>query len=216
MKNIAARNTLMAAGLVILVCGAGLCGHHVRSRYQCGIPKRNYQYKSQSATKVAISKTAIPQTPRPQSEDPNLPPRGDIKTFQLAERTIKLNQCSLSNVAVMLQKDGWMTLSFRADQNPRPSTAPGSAIESVESTETLTSFIKRNEFFVSIRGNGDFSVDEPDPAKTPGKPVLFQHSVKPFWVQREKPYFFFRRIKLPAAKEYYDLIDRIEVEFYYR
>jgi hypothetical protein len=37
-----------------------------------------------------------------------------------------------------------------------------------------------------------------------------------FWVQRGNPYDFWARQPLPDVGRYFDLVDRVEVEFSYR
>ena len=69
-------------------------------------------------------------------------------------------------------------------------------------------------------------LDESDPADTHyrlakllarlGKPVLVELPTAMFWVQRGYPYDFFARQPQRDVAQYFDLIDRVEVEFSYR
>jgi hypothetical protein len=81
----------------------------------------------------------------------------------------------------------------------------------VEAVET--NYLKRNQFYIRVRCYGNFALDEKQAA---GKPVLFEIVPAPFWVQRGQPYDFWTRQPQTLVRQYFDLIDRIEVEFYYR
>ena len=79
-----------------------------------------------------------------------------------------------------------------------------------------TDSLKRNQFFVKVRCYGGYPVREALPALAPGKPVLFELPTAIFWVQRGYPYDFWAKQPLRAVAQYFDLIDRVEVEFSYR
>ena len=80
-----------------------------------------------------------------------------------------------------------------------------------------TEGLKRNQFFVKVRCYGNYSVADAQPALAPPKPVLFELPTAVFWVQAAvTPYDFWARQPLPDVSRYFDLIDRVEVEFWYR
>ncbi len=56
---------------------------------------------------------------------------------------------------------------------------------------------------------------EPRADETTGKPVLFELGPDRFWVQRGQPKDLWLRGTDKAVKRYFDLIDRVEIEFYY-
>jgi hypothetical protein len=67
-----------------------------------------------------------------------------------------------------------------------------------------------------VRCYGAFPLREEVPGLAPGKPVLFELPPASFWVQRGVPYDFWAKQPLPDVSQYFDLIDRVEVEFSYR
>ena len=210
---------LVVVALTLLsACGADW--GHFRARPPClpGLPCYDYQYQERSASKEALStfgnllETALP------AAAPNFPgPK--IRYYQLDRAQIQVDHCILSRLALTLHQDGSWILSGRADQNPwmGPDTRQLSPLKSsgplvVKHTEHL----KRNQFFVKVRCYSAFAVKETMPGASTGKPALTAITLPPFWVQRGEPYDLMVRGSLADVGLYFHLIDRVEVEFYYR
>ena len=220
-----------------LVAGAGFPGlgvssHCTKPPLLCGIPPFDYQNLSQSRTESAVSMIAIEirAEQRPPFDLGTLPRgvvvsqpvviRERVRIYQLQQSVLRIDHCSLSRFALTLHEDGSWTLNFQADQNPQmigqplnAITAPGAAALDIGGKQTT--HLKRNEFNVRVRCYGAFPINQLL-TDAPGKPVLFEIRPQPFWVQRGQPYSFWERHPDPLVARYFDLIDRVEVEFFYR
>jgi hypothetical protein len=159
---------------------------------------------------------------------------GPIAYFQLKQASLVVDHCSISRVALAIQGDGSWALSLRADQNPQfgvdiPLVAAGTPrpprkavvpqprpiLPGASPTTKHTVHIKRNLFTVTVRAYGAFS-DEANLDASPGRPVLFELTPPPFWVQNGIPVFQEFRDKEELIRKYYDFVDRVEVELSYR
>jgi hypothetical protein len=69
---------------------------------------------------------------------------------------------------------------------------------------------------VKLRCYGHYQAEEASADKTTGKPVLFQLGPKQFWVQRGQPKDYWFRGNKDDVTRYFDLIDRVEIELFYR
>jgi hypothetical protein len=218
-----------AAVLANLGAGPVVTYHRTKVRPLPGLPVHEYVYGGISTTTSAHSLTALLIEERLPVDGAARPGRAKVKVFQLARRTMQLDHCSLSRVALVLEENGDWTLSLRADQNPwmtgpdrEVSTptqlrGPVSALEPpIPERRLHTEGLKRNQFFVKVRFYGAYPVREEVPGLAPGKPVLFELPTAAFWVQRGYPYNFWARGNLFLASRHFDLIDRVEVEFSYR
>ena len=176
-----------------------------------GIPTRDYQYRSPSQPVTSLSATALPFQ-RPGDKELGLTER-QAKVYQLERPTLAVDHCSISAVAVVLQDDGQWTLSLRADQNPvREETAAAAG----PAGQTQTSHLLRNEFHVDIRCYGAMAIPGGDQAdRGVGKPVLCVLHPEGFWVQRGQPRHLRTGGRSESLREYFRLIDRAEVEFFY-
>jgi hypothetical protein len=228
------RHGLLIIGLasVLSGMGAGWRCHTTRSGCVAGLPEYDYVWGNISQAKSVFSLDPIDLGPR-QAYGPGvpagLPPRERVKVYQLLRPTVTLDHCSLSRVALTLNESGEATLSLRADQNPwmtgplrevsNPLQVHG-PVSAVKSTAPNlgkeTDSLKRNQFFVKVRCYGAFKLKEELTAMSPGKPVLVELPTAMFWVQRGYPYDFMQKLPMRDVARYFDLIDRVEVEFSYR
>jgi hypothetical protein len=215
---------------------------HTRSYGLPGLPMRDYQYLTYSQPAIALSQVAVLIEQR-QPFQVGVPPAGvpaagvnvpivvreRLRFFQLDVAKMQVDHCFLSRVAVTLQENGDWILSLRADQNPwmtggrndvsTPIHVRGAATAIQPAAPKLTKetdYLKRNQFFVSVRCYGAYPLKEGAPPLAPGKPVLFELRPAPFWVQRGRPYDLWVKESLPDVRQYFDLIDRVEIEFFYR
>jgi hypothetical protein len=226
------RNWLLVIGSLALAgsVGAGVTHHKMRPEYLPGLPNNEYVYGNVPQQTTIFTLDAIP-LPRTQPSDPGAigTVRERVKFFQLPVTQVQLDHCYLSRVALALHENGTWTLSMRADQNPwmtgvknevsTPVQLPGAVSSLRPPIPTLTketNSLKRNQFFIKVRCYGGYPVYEALPALAPGKPVLFELPTAIFWVQRGYPYDFWAKQALPAVGQYFDVIDRVEVEFSYR
>ena len=205
---------LWLIGLMVpVVAGVALAGwtrHCTRPRLETGIPIRDYQYRSRSASVMALSKTAIPLE-READARRGLQPK-EIQLFQWDRPSLQIDHCSISRVALQLHDDGSWVLSLRADQNREPEE-PGTPEERESRFQTL--HLKRNQFVVKLRCYGAYRLEEPRADETTGKPVLFELGPKRFWVQRAQPKDFWFRGNDDDVRRYFDLVDRVEIELFY-
>lgn len=139
-----------------------------------------------------------------------LPPQNRIRLFQLDRARLTVDHCTVSEIALQLHRDGSWVLSLRADQNMLPEEDPAT----LDDTYRPRLHLRRNEFHVRLRCHGFYQADQVLLAA--GRPVMADlHPVK-FMVQRQEP----RHVRIaccdPRVAQFYDLIDRVEVEFYYR
>ncbi|MBI1913277.1 MAG: hypothetical protein HYS12_00740 [Planctomycetes bacterium] len=235
---------VVAATAVLCSTGAGVSYHRTKARPLCGLPCYDYQHGSVSPSVTAQSFTAVLVEQRVPFS-PGVPPAGTptdvlqgatplvlrerVKYFQLPVAQMQVNHCSLSRVALTLHESGSWALSMRADQNPWMTGQDNEVSTPVQLRGAVSALnppipprrlesngLKRNLFIVKVRCYAAYPLTETLPALAPGKPVLFELPVQEFWVQRGVPYDFWAAQGLPAARQYFDLIDRVEVEFSYR
>jgi len=210
---------------VTTTAGAGrLCRPHMRPGCLPGIPSRDYQFNSRAGQTEALSRIAVlmevprrgPPVRQYAGETP-LSSTKTIKVYQLNQESLILGHCRLSRVALQVHDDGRCVLNLRAEQN-FPGAQQGSVGPETTPTAstTQTLHIKRNRFTVTVRGFGLFPVEESLDSPSTGKPVLFTMGPKNFWVQNGEPYNLVLRCMSEYARDYFELIDRVEVNFSYR
>ncbi len=164
-----------------------------------------------------VTLNRIPANRLPGGGDPLAP---TPMVYQLAASRLQLDHCFLSRVAVSLSADGSYEISFRADQNPVASNDPGSPLRPSDAQPAWTlqtAQLLRNQFIVKVRGYAAYPLPSTPPNLAPGKPVLVEFPIEPFWVERGKPYSgFVTGVASDALRKKFEFIDRIEVEFTYR
>jgi hypothetical protein len=201
-------NRLIVLGLALVVAtGVALAGvgrHRTRPRPSTGIPDREYQFRSRSQPKIVASNTQLPLV----REERDILRRKTIRYYQLRQPKVEIDHCSISRVVLQLHDDGGWVVSLRADQNPV--TEEGVQPATTEQGR-YTAHIKRNRFHVEFRCLGVYQ-DEPQEGD-PNRPLLFNVELKPFWVQKGRPYALFERGDLGGDQQYFALVDRVELEF---
>jgi hypothetical protein len=100
---------------------------------------------------------------------------------------------------------GWV-LSLRADQNRR---AEGEGF-------VPTLYVKRNLFTVRLRCYGNFANEPTQAALDSGKPLLAAIQPPGFWVENGQPKYLRLADQDELIQRYFELIDRVEIEFFYR
>lgn len=132
-----------------------------------------------------------------------------IKLYLLNQSQLAINHCAVSQVALQIQENGTWVLSLRGDQNRRP--APG---EPAPYNPYL--HIKRNEFVVRLRCFGNFGTEPTETAVEVGKPVLADLGPLTFWVENGEPRYIRHAGHDDRIRKYHSLIERVELEFFYR
>jgi hypothetical protein len=147
---------------------------------------------------------------------PAAPPQA--KFYQLTQTQLAIDHCSISRVAILLEDNGHWRLSLQADQNPQGADTPSQTkVAALQGQpQKQTGHFKRNEFHVVIRGYGGYPLQETPDSSTLGKPVLFRIEVAPFSVQSSVPRDMVWEQMSSDVGKYYDLVDRIEIDFWYR
>jgi hypothetical protein len=231
---------VLAATTVLGVSGAVTNRHCVQTPCCPGLPYCDYQYgQPLSPPVIAVSLPALTIDQRP-PYSPGVAPAGltvlpspvireRIKVFQLGQMLVPNNHCVLSRVVVTLHENGMWIVSMQAEQNPWM-TGPRNEVSTpvhlrgavsaiqppIPQLPQETNGLKRNQFWVCVRCLGVAPLPENPAVIATAKPVLFQLPIAPFWVQRGVPYNFFDQHYLPAVRQFFDQVDRVEVEFRYR
>jgi hypothetical protein len=198
----------------------------------CGLPTYDYQSLTTSRLVQAVSMPMVEIRLEQRTRfSPGLPPDGlttaaplvlreRVRYFQLEQSQLKVDHCSLPRFVLVLHEDGYWTLSLRADQNPETEGQPFNAVTApgVPLSDTIkqTTQLKRNLFSVRVLCHTGFPLDENLPQTGTGKPVLFEVRPEPFWVQRGQPRDVWIKQAQEDVSKYFDLIDRVQVEFSYR
>lgn len=132
-----------------------------------------------------------------------------IKLYQLEQAELAIDQCAISDVALQLDNTGHWVLSLRGDQNRRVEPP-------AEAVFNPWAHIKRNEFVLQLRCLGAFRNEPQEVAPRAGRPVLAVIEVQPFWVENGQPRYLRIPGYQPEIATYFPLIDRVELEFFYR
>lgn len=187
----------------------------------------NYQAEARQLAENRIQEIATQLATSPdESESAGASATGDvtnaeprIKLFQLAQPTLSIDHCSISQFALQVEESGNWTLSLKADQNRR------------RNAYKPTQYIKRNEFQIRIRALGAIRSGFTRLDDGAGRPVLAQWQPIKFFVENGAPYYARwssddtseatdNDAKEFVSKEllarFFEDSDRIEVEFFYR
>ncbi len=202
------RTSLVATGLVAI----GAAPHFFKTRAQVwrSIPNRNYQFEQFSHPTRSMSAVGIPVQPTLGNDKAILP---RIQAFQFVDMPVlQSDHCSLSQMSVLLQKNGMWTVSFRADQNP-VNAVQQINVTPAEPRKMATSHLIRNEFHVRVTCYGGQGYTA---GSKLGQPVIVPLELHPFWVQKGLSHPYYAKGYDERIKEYFETIDRVEIEFKYR
>jgi hypothetical protein len=217
-----------ALAAALMAVAAGPHRATTRPAIRCGLPDRQYQYRQYSPPVRSVSAVGIlvreplPKAGMSERERERLRRTGDavalraVKAFQFVEHPrLQVDHCSISQITVDLYENGDWTLSLRADQNPIHMEPPqvDRDVTSSEEIRRFTDHLERNLFKVQLRcyaRTGEFAA-----GSAVGKPLLIPLQVAPFWVQRQQPRWYVDTGDHPWIRHYFDIIDRMEIEFTY-
>jgi hypothetical protein len=138
----------------------------------------------------------------------------------MQDGVLQIDHCAISRVAVLLDRKGRCRVSLQADQNtPATHAAQDEKARQAGISQggslLQTSQFKRNEFHVVVRGYGVPPSGDPNQG-TLGKPVVFRVEVCPFQVQRGESRDLVVQIDSADVREYFDQVNHVEVDFWYR
>ena len=216
------------AAAVVTVIAAGPHRGATRPSTYCSLPNHDYQYRDFSQPVRSVSAVGIlvrdplPTAGMTELDRERLRRTGDavalraVKAFQFVERPrLQVDHCSISQISVNLHEDGDWIISLRADQNPIQLVPPAVDRDVTTSEEIykFTDHLKRNLFKVQLRCYARTGGVPADSAV--GKPVVIPLDVAPFWVQRQQPRWFVDMGNDARIRQYFDIIDHVEIEFTY-
>lgn len=223
--SIKSRLLFALSAAVLVIVAAAPSYHHARPRVRCSIPDRDYLYQKFSQPQRSLSSVAVlietPLTAAAKGGEPVRPAAGPddrqqlrIKSFQFVkDPTLQIDHCSISQMSVLLHESGRWTISLRANQNPLNTQEPLNVTTS-EPNRLVTDHLQRNEFQVVAWCYVKYGPGER--SDLIGKPMVIPLHVKPFWVHRQEPYQLFEVGYDQHIQQYFELIDRVEIEFAYQ
>jgi len=223
-----------------------------RLRCVPGIPTRDYNHREHSRTAFAMSASAVtlnsfpavasPRIVEVQTDllrgpvivtegfeavsaiDPTVPTPGlRAKEYQFVDPTsLRIDHCSISEMAAVIDEGGEWVVSLRADQNPvvtrdRRRLIDEVVVDDIRPSVLQTSQTPRNLFHVRVFGYAARGSQARTPGEGATDPAVFEAIIPPFWVQRARP----RRMRWTGslspsqAARAFVLVDRIGVEFSY-
>jgi len=197
---------------VVLLSAAAPSYHFTRPRVRCGIPARDYQLATFSPHLVAMSTPALNVTP---PADSATGVHTAFRLYQFNVAKLRLDHCSISEMALQIHPDGHWRLNLRADQNPRQ-LQPLDVVPNVTTAQPATNYtadLNRNLFYVRVQC---YAAEGGGPGSPLGKPVIAMLAPEPFWVQRGEPRLWIAKGWDGDVQQFLSLIDRVGIEFYYR
>jgi hypothetical protein len=172
---------------------------------------------AQTAADTATNAAAAPATTQ-------VVTRGSMANsllFQFKPDQLKIEHCEIHSLAVQIYNDGEKScavLSLKATQNaamdPDKVAVEGAKVSADSKKFTLP--IKRNQFVVTVRAYAAVPIGAKSADEPPGKPELLEFGPTEFWVQRGEPMDLRKKIQDSRIPQYFEAIDRLELEFFYR
>jgi hypothetical protein len=219
------RTGVLVLVAAVLVCSAAPHYFCTRPETHCDLPNRCYAYKIFSPLKTAKSLPLAwleldpqgvikPAANPPQVDPPQLAP--DRILFQFSNPPLVTDHCSVSELAVEVDKGGDIVVSLLAKQNPL-TVSPLSLAPNLSTTQPqskVTAQLRRNQFYITLRFYGQSTATQPPSAL--GQPMLAKIEVPAFWVERGQPYYLRHECHCGDIANSYPLISQVELDFKYR
>jgi hypothetical protein len=219
-------------------------GWPLRIHDVCGIPCYDYQNRELSPAAVGTTFSGLPltavgvATPTPPagstSETQQITP-ATIRVFQLQNPPLKINQCQITNVVVHLERIGTCVKSVITYQGTQSQT-----LVDPKNVPAIAN-IRRNLFYIHVSALAaatpppagplaGVAVPPPPPGPapsvavpTPGvsvpsvaAPPLFTIEAVPQWFKKgETKTVRLEGPPVPDLAKYFDLVDRLQIEFRY-
>lgn len=201
---------------VILTSAAALlkAAHHHRTRLAClpAIPARDYQYRTRSATAVDASAVALHSQ---SASDRGRDEVDDRLLFQFQQPRLAVDHCAVSELSLVLHRDGRWLATLRAEQN-------SPIVDGTPSADRAARFVKRNDFVVRFHCLGGFANQStPAPkagqgtAPRVGRPQWAEIALPTFAVARNAPQLLRFEGRSEQLQAGFDAVDRVEIEFHY-
>lgn len=202
--------SIVLLGTVAATAG-DLLPYHRRARVRCGAPAiYEYEHKSTSLPdlrETSATLTLVAVQPPTNSVLTSADPRRTVRFWQVVDRPLKLDHCSLSGIAVWIDETGSWSASMTATQQPY--VGPG------RQATPAVRFL-RNKFHVKVHAYGLAKVQSGDRASMVGQPEIFCMCLNPFWVDREQVLIHNDGGRLTDDQlQRLPLVDRLVVEFRY-
>jgi len=202
--------SLLLLGTVAATAG-DLLPYHRRAKVRCGISP-GYDYETRRLSLPDVRETTatllLEQVKSPPNTSlPGSNPQRQLRLWQVVDRSLQVDHCSLSNIAVWIDETGRWSANLTAVQQP---------FVGQDRQATPAARFLRNKFHVKVHAYGMAKVETGNRATAVGQPEIFCMCLTPFWVDREQ-------IKLhndggslsDEQLQRLPLVDRLEVEFRY-
>jgi hypothetical protein len=136
------------------------------------------------------------------------------RLYQLNRGQLAVEHCRVAEVALLIRGDAFWTLSLRADQN-RQDVSPD------EAGYNPRLHLKRNEFHLRLRCLGGLATATNPTSQAAAQPAIAMIEPEPFWVERGQPKFHQATGYARSGDQWLNsldvaLIDRVEIEFFFR
>ncbi|MFM7070993.1 MAG: hypothetical protein ACKO38_04255 [Planctomycetota bacterium] len=137
-----------------------------------------------------------------------------VRLYQLNRVSLAVDHCQVSEIALLVRADAFWSLSLRADQNRRSATAD-------EAGYNPRLHLKRNEFHLRLRCLGGLATATNPTSQAAAQPAIAMIEPEPFWVERGQPKFHQATGYARSGDQWLNsldvaLIDRVEIEFFFR
>lgn len=161
-----------------------------------------------------LAMTPVAMTPVAPKPTVSPPPAKIIRYWQSAQGDLRVDHCTVSQIAVWIDDQGYWSVNLRAAQDP---------FVGLDRQATPNARFLRNRFHVTVHAYGGDVVKETPALALLGKPELFRLEPTPFWVDRSQVKFHRATGYLHGAPrclcakevEQLQFVDRLEVEFRY-
>lgn len=199
---------LLLLGTVEATAG-DLLPYHRRAKVRCGIPS-GYDYETRRLSLPGVRETSATLILEQVQAPPNSTlvgnnPQRRLRVWQVIDRPLKLDHCSLSNIAVWVDETGRWSANMTAVQQP---------FVGPDKQATPAARFLRNKFHVTVHAYGMAKVETGNRATAVGQPEIFSMCLKPFWGDREQVLLHSDGGTLSAEQlQRLPLVDRLEVEF---
>jgi hypothetical protein len=206
------RRAVLFSGVVLTVAAAAGTDWPTHCQWihpTSGLPP--YAYCTNTLPSLTVRAESLPFVPVEQAAR-------RLRYYQFLQPVLEVDHCSIAQVVLVTEADGTFRLTLRAEQNPRQTGGPGlpSKPDVLSGRIKQTGHLKRNLFFVRVKGLGAAQIAQPAGLAQPARPVFFDLPVAPFMVQNGEPFNLDVSARDDNVARNFGLVDRVEVSFFYR
>lgn len=164
------------------VLAGNLFPYHRRAQVRCELPAC-YDFQTRNPSSADVRETAATLFLEQANAVANSSlaasvPQRRLRVWQVVDKKLSVDHCSLSNISVWIDENGNGTINLVAAQKPFIES------ETARQATPATRFL-RNKFHVGLRAYGMAKTADPFRTASVGQPELFQFNVPPFWVERD-------------------------------